>query len=63
MFRKCGYFYCAEMYPVSDMTALCPVCGINSVVGDESHSNEPFSITVNLLKKWGSKSFELAEEQ
>ena len=45
---SCGCFYCCEVFPPSDIedwtdewegigqTALCPRCGIDSVIGSES---------------------------
>ncbi|WP_242109781.1 cytoplasmic protein [Luteimonas aquatica] len=40
----CGCFYCGEIYMPSKiekwadqgMTAICPICGIDSVIGDAS---------------------------
>lgn len=50
---KCGCFYCCRIFDAnevkdycSDTTAMCPYCGIDSVVGD----NEGFSITPEFLK-------------
>lgn len=47
--RSCGCFYCGEIYPPTDIqewvkdgatdsekTALCPRCGIDSVIGEKS---------------------------
>lgn len=43
--RLCGCFYCLETFPPSDIaewvgrpadTALCPKCGIDSVIGSRS---------------------------
>jgi hypothetical protein len=47
--RLCGCFYCRAVYPpgeiadwtdtealVAEQTALCPRCGIDSVIGDKS---------------------------
>lgn len=42
--RQCGCFYCLAMYAPSEITtwiddgttALCPRCGIDSVIGDAS---------------------------
>ena len=51
--RKCGCFYCCKIFDVSeiidyslDTTAMCPYCGIDSVLGD----NEGFPITFDFLK-------------
>jgi acetone carboxylase gamma subunit len=45
--EKCGCFYCLEIYPSSEInqwigkrkgfrTAICPKCGIDSVIGSAS---------------------------
>lgn len=42
--QQCGCFYCLHIYPPSEIeewvdggqTALCPYCGIDSVIGDAS---------------------------
>jgi len=48
--KKCGCFFCCEIYDASDVvnfieanndcdrlgTAICPKCGIDSVIGDAS---------------------------
>ena len=45
--KNCGCFYCGRIYPSSQLdpeedytdfgaTALCPYCGIDSVIGDAS---------------------------
>jgi len=42
--ETCGCFYCAQTYPTGNIldwtdggeTALCPYCGIDSVIGDKS---------------------------
>lgn len=51
--NKCGCFYCCRIFDakqvydyVSDTTATCPHCGIDSVLGD----NEGFPITAEFLK-------------
>ena len=54
----CGCFYCLQMFkpdqieewtdtskPEPEQTALCPHCGIDSVIGDKSE----FAITAELL--------------
>lgn len=52
----CGCFYCLEMYDPKEIqnwlnedsgTALCPHCGIDSVIGESSG----FSITKEFLKE------------
>jgi hypothetical protein len=49
----CGCFYCCAMFPARDIadwtddgdTALCPKCGIDSVIGDRSG----FPVSVEFL--------------
>lgn len=52
----CGCFYCLDIYPSEDVkswcdkkgpTALCPKCGIDSVIGTASG----FLVTKDLLEK------------
>ena len=52
----CGCFYCLETYPPSKIedwldedhgTALCPECGIDSVIGSESG----YPVSFHFLKK------------
>lgn len=58
--NTCGCFYCLSIFPVEkigeddwtddmmeERTALCPKCGIDSVIGDAGG----YEITVELLKK------------
>jgi len=57
--KKCGCFYCLEIFKPSEIeewidefnpigkTALCPKCGIDSVIGSASG----YSITKRFLKK------------
>lgn len=54
--QKCGCFYCLEIFPPSEITewlaegvgtALCPYCGIDSVIGD----NAGYPLTKNFLKE------------
>lgn len=57
--EHCGCFYCLHIFPPSEIdewldepnnnerTALCPGCGIDSVVGSQAG----FPITVALLEK------------
>ncbi len=50
----CGCFYCLETFPSKeviewvngDNTAICPKCGIDSVLGDEAN----FDLTPEFLK-------------
>ncbi|MCZ8537225.1 cytoplasmic protein [Paenisporosarcina quisquiliarum] len=43
--QLCGCFYCLQTFPPSkieewvdnEQTALCPECGIDSVIGDKSN--------------------------
>ena len=43
--KKCGCFYCLKIFPPSEIksiicegegTALCPYCGVDSVIGEHS---------------------------
>ncbi len=55
--KQCGCFYCLKIFNVEqiedwtidvpDETALCPFCGIDSVIGD----NEGFTLTEDFLKE------------
>jgi hypothetical protein len=61
----CGCFYCLATYPPAEVidwvdqkggtspTALCPKCGIDSVIGSASG----FPITVEFLKKMNQHYF------
>lgn len=61
--KQCGCFYCLEIFSpteifswiddAEDDTALCPYCGIDSVIGQGSG----FPITVNFLKEMKSYWF------
>ena len=58
--KKCGCFYCCRIFDAkqiknygSDATALCPYCGIDSVLGD----NEGFPITPEFLKTMNERWF------
>lgn len=56
--EKCGCFYCISIYPPAEIeewidevdgtcvTALCPRCGVDSVIGDKSG----FPITKEFLE-------------
>ena len=60
---KCGCFYCLNIFSPSDIeewldcdighTALCPYCGIDSVIGESSG----YPITKEFLKKMQDKWF------
>jgi len=54
--KKCGCFYCLSIFnpqeivewvPDTHGTAICPHCGIDSVIGEGSN----YPITVEFLKK------------
>lgn len=54
--KKCGCFYCLEIFNPNEIkewiddisgTAMCPYCGIDSVIGESSG----FPITTDFLKK------------
>ena len=55
--QKCGCFYCLKTFSsteitdwstdVPDWTALCPYCGIDSVIGEE----DGFSLTEDFLEE------------
>ncbi|MDO4470893.1 MAG: cytoplasmic protein [Bacillota bacterium] len=58
--KKCGCFYCCKIFDAkeikdygSDTTALCPYCGIDSVLGD----NEGFPITQEFLRTMNNEWF------
>lgn len=60
--KKCGCFYCLSIFkpqeivewiPDTNGTALCPHCGIDSVIGQSSG----YPITVEFLKKMKSHWF------
>ena len=66
--KVCGCFYCKKMFkpdaieewtdtnePVDRQTALCPHCGIDSVIGDRSG----FEITEEFLSEMNANWFEL----
>ncbi len=61
----CGCFHCISIFPVADVklsemmvekdgvkTAICPICGIDSVLGDAS-----VEITAELLEKMNEYYF------
>ncbi len=58
--EKCGCFYCEKVFPSTDIrewideddggigqTALCPECGVDSVLGDKSG----FQLTADFLSE------------
>jgi hypothetical protein len=59
--KKCGCFYCLEIYSPTlitewidrDQTAICPHCGIDSVIGESSG----FPITKEFLEKMNQAWF------
>ena len=61
--NKCGCFYCLNIFHPSEIeewldcdigyTALCPYCGIDSVIGESSG----YPITKEFLKKMQDKWF------
>lgn len=60
----CGCFYCMRIFKPDEIdewidkgdTALCPHCGIDSVIGSESK----FPITKDFLKKMSDHWFSIA---
>jgi hypothetical protein len=63
--RQAGCFYCLRVYPAKEVvewvaerdgsgTAICPRCGIDSVVGDGSG----FPVTDDFLKAMHTRWFE-----
>ena len=64
--RLCGCFYCLAVYPPSDIdwwidedadgvgqTAMCPKCGVDSVIGDKSG----FPLTKEFLEEMQEQWF------
>ena len=61
---KCGCFYCLRVFKpeeiidwsldVPDETAICPYCGIDSVLGD----NEGYPLTESFLEKMYEEWFQ-----
>jgi hypothetical protein len=53
--EKAGCYYCLSIYPSSEVTeilkgentALCPKCGVDSVLP----SNSPYELTIDTLKE------------
>lgn len=66
--KLCGCFYCLKIFlppeisewakDARDKTAICPYCGIDSVIGESSG----FPITVNFLKKMHDYWFSISED-
>ena len=61
--QKCGCFYCLKIFDPKEIvewikdpaeTAMCPYCGIDSVIGESSG----YPITVEFLKKMHQHWFE-----
>ena len=59
----CGCFYCLKIFPPSEVTewmeeggdgetALCPRCGIDSVIGDVSGFSVDQSLLVEMNALW-----------
>ena len=66
--NKCGCFYCGKIFNSEDVdyfiheksgveTAVCPYCGIDSVIGDENKEVEHIEITDELLKNMKNRYF------
>ncbi len=65
--ERCGCFYCLESFPPreiqewtdSDTTAMCPRCGIDSVIGSASG----FSLSQQFLQRmhhyWFERSYKI----
>lgn len=60
--KKCGCFYCQTVFNPNEInewvrdltgTAICPYCGIDSVIGESSG----FPITVEFLKEMNKEWF------
>ena len=60
--KKCGCFYCCKIFQPQEIdewidsssdTALCPYCGIDSVIGESSG----YPITEEFLKKMNAYWF------
>lgn len=56
----CGCFYCESTYPAKDVvefvrdeeTALCPKCGIDSVIGDASGIELSAGFLQEMYDRW-----------
>ena len=62
--KQCGCFFCVLMFPSADVveyinepaggeTAFCPICGIDSVIGDASG----IALTEHFLKQMNKEFF------
>ena len=69
--KECGCFYCKRVFtpdaiedwtdedePAERQTALCPHCGIDSVIGDQSG----FELTEEFLREMNRSWFELGSD-
>lgn len=58
--KKCGCFYCFNIYSATEVkewiesgkTATCPMCGIDSVIGDASGSELTKDFLQSMHKYW-----------
>ena len=59
---RCGCFFCRKTFAATDIssfvddenTALCPKCGINSVIGDASGASLTETFLSQINKHWFS---------
>jgi hypothetical protein len=57
---RCGCFHCLSIFEPNSITtwvdegrtALCPVCGVNAVVGSDSGSLITRELLEDLKKRW-----------
>ena len=65
--EKCGCFYCEKVFPSTDIrewideddggigqTALCPECGVDSVLGDKSGFPSTADFLLEMHELWFS---------
>lgn len=58
--EECGCFYCQAVFSSSEvvdyidegLTALCPRCGMDTVIGDASGINISKDFLHNMFEKW-----------
>lgn len=59
--EKCGCFYCLEIFDKDEITswlnedggtALCPFCGIDSVIGDKSGFEITKEFLTEMKERW-----------
>jgi len=63
--QKCGCFYCLEIFspeqitdwcdedvPEDQLTAICPKCGIDSIIGDASGFDVSSEFLTEMNKNW-----------